>query len=29
LASGWALLLGQNAGSELGSEIGKTFNDCD
>jgi hypothetical protein len=29
LASGWALLLGQRAGSELGSEVGKAFNDCD
>jgi hypothetical protein len=28
LAGGWALLLGQKAGSELGSEIGSTFNDC-
>jgi len=28
LAGGWALLLGQNAGSELGSEIGSAFNDC-
>ena len=28
LAGGWALLLGQKAGSELGSEVGKVFNDC-
>ena len=28
LAGGWALLLGQQAGSELGSEIGSAFNDC-
>ena len=28
LAGGWALLLGQKAGSELGSEIGSAFNDC-
>ena len=28
LAGGWALLLGQRAGSELGSEIGSVFNDC-
>ena len=28
LAGGWALLLGQQAGSELGSEIGSKFNDC-
>ena len=28
LASGWALLLGQRAGSEIGSEIGSEFNDC-
>ena len=28
LASGWALLLGQRAGSEIGSEIGSSFNDC-
>ena len=28
LAGGWALLLGQKAGSELGSEIGSSFNDC-
>ena len=28
LAGGWALLLGQSAGSEIGSEIGSTFNDC-
>ena len=28
LAGGWAMLLGQSAGSELGSEIGSAFNDC-
>jgi hypothetical protein len=28
LASGWALLLGQKAGSEIGSEVGSVFNDC-
>ena len=28
LAGGWALLLGQRAGSELGSEVGQVFNDC-
>ena len=28
LAGGWALLLGQKAGSELGSEVGSVFNDC-
>ena len=28
LVGGWALLLGQKAGSEIGSEIGSTFNDC-
>jgi len=28
LAGGWALLLGQKAGSEIGSEVGKVFNDC-
>lgn len=28
LASGWALLLGQKVGSDLGSEIGSSFNDC-
>ena len=28
LASGWALLLGQKAGSELGSQVGTVFNDC-
>ena len=27
LAGGWALLLGQSAGSEIGSEIGSAFND--
>ena len=28
LASGWALLLGQKVGSDLGSEVGQVFNDC-
>ena len=28
LAGGWALLLGQNVGSELGSQVGEVFNDC-
>ena len=28
LVGGWALLLGQRVGSELGSEVGSTFNDC-
>ena len=28
LEGGWALLLGQRAGSEVGSEVGKVFNDC-
>ena len=28
LAGGWALLLGQKAGSEAGSQIGNVFNDC-
>ena len=28
LAGGWALLLGQNIGSELGSQVGEVFNDC-
>jgi hypothetical protein len=28
LAGGWALLLGQKAGSTLGSTIGGVFNDC-
>ena len=28
LAGGWALLLGQKAGSELGSQVGVVFNDC-
>ena len=28
LAGGWALLLGQKAGSEIGSEVGTVFNDC-
>ncbi len=28
LAGGWALLLGQRAGSELGSQVGSVFNDC-
>jgi len=28
LAGGWALLLGQKAGSQLGSTVGQVFNDC-
>ena len=28
LAGGWALLLGQQTGSELGSQVGEVFNDC-
>ena len=28
LASGWALLLGQKVGSDIGSEVGSVFNDC-
>lgn len=28
LASGWALLLGQNVGSEIGSQVGSVFHDC-
>ena len=28
LVGGWALLLGQKAGSELGSQVGTVFNDC-
>ncbi len=28
LAGGWALLLGQRVGSQLGSEVGEVFNDC-
>ena len=28
LAGGWALLLGQQAGSEIGSEVGSAFTDC-
>jgi hypothetical protein len=28
LAGGWALLLGQKAGSNVGSQVGKVFNDC-
>ena len=28
LAGGWALLLGQRAGSSIGSEVGQVFNDC-
>ena len=28
LAGGWALLLGQKAGSELGSTVGSVLNDC-
>ena len=28
LAGGWALMLGQKAGSEMGSQVGQVFNDC-
>ena len=28
LAGGWALLLGQKAGSSIGSQVGQVFNDC-
>ena len=28
LAGGWALLLGQKVGSDVGSEVGQVFNDC-
>jgi hypothetical protein len=28
LVGGWALLLGQKTGSELGSQVGTVFNDC-
>ena len=28
LAGGWALLLGNKAGSEMGSQVGQVFNDC-
>ena len=28
LAGGWAMLLGQNIGSEVGSQVGEVFNDC-
>jgi len=28
LAGGWALLLGQQAGSAIGSQVGSVFNDC-
>ena len=28
LAGGWALLLGQKAGSSVGSQVGQVFNDC-
>jgi len=28
LAAGWATLLGQNIGSEIGSGVGSVFNDC-
>ena len=28
LAGGWAMLLGQQAGETIGSEIGSTFTDC-
>ena len=28
LAGGWALLLGQQVGSDIGSQVGEVFNDC-
>ena len=28
LAAGWATLLGNRAGSAIGSEVGSAFNDC-
>ena len=28
LAGGWAMLLGQNIGSEVGSQVGEAFTDC-
>ena len=28
LSGGWALLLGQKAGSSIGSQVGSVFNDC-
>lgn len=28
LAGGWAMMLGQQAGSEVGSQVGQVFNDC-
>ena len=28
LASGWAVMLGQNIGSDLGAEVAETLNDC-
>ena len=28
VAGGWALMLGQKAGSEMGSQVGQVFNDC-
>ena len=28
LAGGWALLLGQKVGSEIGTQVGSVFNDC-
>ena len=28
LVGGWALLLGQKAGSSIGSQVGAVFNDC-
>ena len=28
LAGGWALLLGQQAGETIGSEVGSAFSDC-
>ena len=27
-SGGWALMLGQKAGSEMGSQVGQVFNDC-
>ena len=28
LAAGWMTLLGQRVGSDIGSQVGKVFNDC-
>ena len=28
LAGGWAMLLGQQAGETIGSQVGEVFNDC-